>query len=294
MAEAYYGRPADTPLLWVVRDDLGLTGTKFGCGGPVRRLHRARRRAADALVRHADLGGLGKTITTIEDCRRRRIIRCRRPGSPSRCRSAATASRARSCRPRRCCRRTQADRDARSSSTYGQHLPLRHLHQIVAAIQRAAEGGLHGMKKNPSSGIAFQEQRCGVAVALAPLRARKALRPGTCRSRRTAGSGSAPTTSSPSTPGLRDGPGRVHRLPLLIAEEMDLDWNRVRIEQARRPAGVRQPLFGGNMLAGASRTTRGYYAIMRLAGMQARQIMVDRRPPSGACPPPNARPSRAW
>ena len=22
----------DTPLLWVVRDDIGLTGTKFGCG----------------------------------------------------------------------------------------------------------------------------------------------------------------------------------------------------------------------------------------------------------------------
>jgi isoquinoline 1-oxidoreductase alpha subunit len=24
--------PGDTPLLWVLRDDLGLTGTKFGCG----------------------------------------------------------------------------------------------------------------------------------------------------------------------------------------------------------------------------------------------------------------------
>ncbi len=24
--------PADTPLLWVLRDDLGLPGTKFGCG----------------------------------------------------------------------------------------------------------------------------------------------------------------------------------------------------------------------------------------------------------------------
>ena len=23
---------ADTPLLWVLRDELGLTGTKFGCG----------------------------------------------------------------------------------------------------------------------------------------------------------------------------------------------------------------------------------------------------------------------
>ena len=32
------GRPAsvdvedDTPLLWVIRDTIGLTGTKFGCG----------------------------------------------------------------------------------------------------------------------------------------------------------------------------------------------------------------------------------------------------------------------
>ncbi len=26
------GLPADTPLLWVIRDELGLTGTKFGCG----------------------------------------------------------------------------------------------------------------------------------------------------------------------------------------------------------------------------------------------------------------------
>ena len=24
--------PGDTPLLWVLRDEIGLTGTKFGCG----------------------------------------------------------------------------------------------------------------------------------------------------------------------------------------------------------------------------------------------------------------------
>ena len=24
--------PEDTPLLWVIRDDIGLKGTKFGCG----------------------------------------------------------------------------------------------------------------------------------------------------------------------------------------------------------------------------------------------------------------------
>ena len=31
-SQAYSEQPADTPLLWVIRDELGLTGTKFGCG----------------------------------------------------------------------------------------------------------------------------------------------------------------------------------------------------------------------------------------------------------------------
>jgi isoquinoline 1-oxidoreductase alpha subunit len=30
--EAYSEQPGVTPLLWVIRDELGLTGTKFGCG----------------------------------------------------------------------------------------------------------------------------------------------------------------------------------------------------------------------------------------------------------------------
>ena len=35
--------PPDMPLLWVLRDILGMTGTKFGCGiAAMRRLHRAR------------------------------------------------------------------------------------------------------------------------------------------------------------------------------------------------------------------------------------------------------------
>jgi hypothetical protein len=28
-----FDTPADMPLLWVLRDVLGMTGTKFGCGG---------------------------------------------------------------------------------------------------------------------------------------------------------------------------------------------------------------------------------------------------------------------
>src|SRR2546427_8873059 len=30
--ETLSDQPPDTPLLWVIRDELGLTGTKFGCG----------------------------------------------------------------------------------------------------------------------------------------------------------------------------------------------------------------------------------------------------------------------
>ena len=53
---SYDGDP-DMPLLWYLRDELGLTGTKFGCGiGPVRRLHRAPRRRGRALLPDADVG----------------------------------------------------------------------------------------------------------------------------------------------------------------------------------------------------------------------------------------------
>jgi len=77
-------------------------------------------------------------------------------------------------------------------------------------------------------------------------------------------------------PASEMGQGVFTSMPLLIAEEMDLDWNKVRIEQAPyEPKIYGNPLFGGAMLAGASRTTRGYYQIMRLAGMQCRAIMID-------------------
>ena len=40
----------DTPLLWVLRDVLGKTGTKHGA---VRGLHRACRRRGHAILHHA-------------------------------------------------------------------------------------------------------------------------------------------------------------------------------------------------------------------------------------------------
>ena len=88
--------PSDMPLLWVIRDIIGLTGTKFGCGlsqcGACT-VHLDGN--ADPVVHHAGVARPpARRSRPSKGCRRPRATRCRWPGSPSRCRSAATASRA--------------------------------------------------------------------------------------------------------------------------------------------------------------------------------------------------------
>ena len=89
-----------TPLLWVLREDLGLTGTKYGCGiaqcgactvhvdGEPLRSCSAPVRSVAGTQGDDDRGRLARAPPR----------RCRRPGSSSTSSSAATASRARSCR----------------------------------------------------------------------------------------------------------------------------------------------------------------------------------------------------
>jgi aerobic-type carbon monoxide dehydrogenase small subunit (CoxS/CutS family) len=59
--------PADTPLLWALRDTLGLTGTKFGCGAGLCgacTVHLGGAPVRSCSVTVADAAG--KPITTIE------------------------------------------------------------------------------------------------------------------------------------------------------------------------------------------------------------------------------------
>jgi isoquinoline 1-oxidoreductase alpha subunit len=59
--------PADTPLLWVIREELGLTGTKFGCG---QALCGACTVHIDGVARRSCVTAVGdvadREITTIE------------------------------------------------------------------------------------------------------------------------------------------------------------------------------------------------------------------------------------
>ncbi len=87
----------DLPLLWALRDFLGLKGAKYGCGiaacgaCTVQVNGRALRACVVPLRAVA-----GAEIRTIEGLGGE--TRCSRPGSRSRCRSAATARPGRSCR----------------------------------------------------------------------------------------------------------------------------------------------------------------------------------------------------
>ena len=85
----------NTPLLWAIREQVGLTGTKYGCGIA----------QCGACTVHID--GVADALLLVPGERRGRqadhhhrrarrrtasCTRCRRPGSTTRCRSAATAS----------------------------------------------------------------------------------------------------------------------------------------------------------------------------------------------------------
>jgi isoquinoline 1-oxidoreductase alpha subunit len=81
----------DTPLLWVVRDEVGLTGTKFGCGAG---LCGACTVHLDGVPIRSCQTPLSAAAGKSRACRSTTRIRCRRRGSRTTCRSAGTASRA--------------------------------------------------------------------------------------------------------------------------------------------------------------------------------------------------------
>ena len=84
------------------------------------------------------------------------------------------------------------------------------------------------------------------------------------------------------------GQGIMTSLPLVLAEELDADWNQVEVEQAPAAKDYINPGYFGVQGVGGSNSTRGYFTIMRLAGAQARKIMMTNAAqywnvPTGEC-----------
>jgi isoquinoline 1-oxidoreductase beta subunit len=74
------------------------------------------------------------------------------------------------------------------------------------------------------------------------------------------------------------GQGAATALPLILAEELDADWSKVTYQWAPpvpKVYGNYHPLFGGAMVTAASISTPGYWTSLRIAGAQARRVLLD-------------------
>ncbi|MGH9146936.1 MAG: molybdopterin cofactor-binding domain-containing protein, partial [Vicinamibacterales bacterium] len=75
-------------------------------------------------------------------------------------------------------------------------------------------------------------------------------------------------------PQLEMGQGVMTSMPMLVAEELDLDWNKITTEWAPADPRYGNPGFGGQQLTAGSNSVRGYWKILREAGATARAMLV--------------------
>jgi isoquinoline 1-oxidoreductase beta subunit len=76
-------------------------------------------------------------------------------------------------------------------------------------------------------------------------------------------------------PACEMGQGVMTVLPLLIAEELDVDWRKVRTVQSPSLDKIYgNPAWGGKLTTYGSSTVFGYWEKLRLAGAQARKVLI--------------------
>jgi len=73
---------------------------------------------------------------------------------------------------------------------------------------------------------------------------------------------------------LEMGQGVMTSMPMLVAEELDVDWSKVKIEWTPADAKYGNPNFGGQQLTAGSNSVRGMWKILRGAGATARAMLV--------------------
>ena len=73
---------------------------------------------------------------------------------------------------------------------------------------------------------------------------------------------------------LEIGQGIMTSMPMLVAEELDADWNKIRVEWAPADPAYGNSLRGGKQETVASISVRGYWKPMRQAGAAARAMLV--------------------
>jgi isoquinoline 1-oxidoreductase subunit beta len=73
---------------------------------------------------------------------------------------------------------------------------------------------------------------------------------------------------------LEMGQGVMTSMPMLVAEELDVDWNRIKTEWAPAHPKYGNPNFGGQQLTAGSNSVRGMWKVLRESGATARAMLM--------------------
>jgi hypothetical protein len=83
---------------------------------------------------------------------------------------------------------------------------------------------------------------------------------------------------------LEMGQGVMTSMPMLVAEELDLDWSKVETVWAPADPRYGNPNFGGAQLTAGSNSVRGMWKLLREAGASARSMLVTAARKPGTSP----------
>jgi len=74
---------------------------------------------------------------------------------------------------------------------------------------------------------------------------------------------------------LEMGQGVMTSMPMLVAEELDFDWSRIKTEWAGADPKYGNPNLGGQQLTAGSNSVRGMWKVLRESGATARVMLVQ-------------------
>ena len=73
---------------------------------------------------------------------------------------------------------------------------------------------------------------------------------------------------------LEMGQGVMTSMPMLVAEELDFDWTKIKTEWAGADPKYGNPNFGGQQLTAGSNSVRGMWKVLRESGAAARSMLI--------------------
>jgi aerobic-type carbon monoxide dehydrogenase small subunit (CoxS/CutS family) len=258
-------RHAKTPLLWVLRDVLGLRGTKFGCGAGfcaactvlidgrnMKSCQTATERAVGKPITTVE-GASGPVVDAVRDAwHRGNVVQCGycQPGQTLAAVSLLESNPA-------------PDEEAIDSWMSGNLCRCGTYPRIRAAIHEAAGTLAAGDDPGPLVAPADPEVSRLTADEMAdPVHPYIRIR----------ADGTIVAYSSQ----IEMGQGIHTGLATIVAEELDADFDSVRVVNAANGGGPPRDVYGNPdsggalQITGASNSTKGYWARYRLVAAQAR------------------------